>query len=140
MTSKAEHYRVRGPTQSGTTVVTTRCTKGEDKPVVSQRMSRLKLIEASGRSRLICQPSSRTGETPPYGMIGGLRKRRHHLKPGPRLDPTRLPLAEVPQSVIRSPRRRETAAAREAREALVEIGRSCNVSHSTISLLAPLGA
>ena len=24
----------------------------------------------SGRSRLICQPSSRTGENPPYGMIG----------------------------------------------------------------------
>src|SRR5271154_4876919 len=28
----AVHYRVRGPTQSGTTVVTTQCTKGEDKP------------------------------------------------------------------------------------------------------------
>ena len=38
MTSKAVHYRVRGPTQSGTTVVATRCTKGEDKPVVGQRM------------------------------------------------------------------------------------------------------
>ena len=38
MTSKAEHYRVRGPTQSGTTVVATRCTKGEDKPFVGQRM------------------------------------------------------------------------------------------------------
>jgi hypothetical protein len=37
MTSKAEHYRVRGPTQSGTTVVATRCTKGEDKPFVGQR-------------------------------------------------------------------------------------------------------
>ena len=31
-------------------------------------------------------------ENPPYGMIGGSRKRRHHSKPGPRLDPTRLPL------------------------------------------------
>src|SRR5665811_1733839 len=49
----------------------------------------LKLIDAPGRSRLICQPSSRTGENPPYGMIGGSRKRRHHSKPGPRLDPTR---------------------------------------------------
>ena len=38
MTSKAEHYRVRGPTQSGTTVVATRCTKGEDKPFIGQRM------------------------------------------------------------------------------------------------------
>jgi len=36
--SKAVHYRVCGPTQCGTTVVTTRCTKGEDKPVVGQRM------------------------------------------------------------------------------------------------------
>jgi hypothetical protein len=32
------HYRVLDPAQYGTTVVTTRCTKGEDKPVVSQRM------------------------------------------------------------------------------------------------------
>jgi hypothetical protein len=38
MTSEAVHYRVRGPTQSETTVVPTRCTKGEDKPVVGQRM------------------------------------------------------------------------------------------------------
>jgi hypothetical protein len=26
---------------------------------------------ALGRRCLICQPSSRTGENPPYGMIGG---------------------------------------------------------------------
>jgi len=37
---KAVHYRVDGPTQSGTTVVARRCTKGEDKPVVGQRMLR----------------------------------------------------------------------------------------------------
>jgi hypothetical protein len=30
-----------------------------------------------------------TGENSPYGMIGGSRKRRHHPKPDPRLDPTR---------------------------------------------------
>src|SRR6202166_5138648 len=36
--------------------------------------SRLKLIDASGRSRLICQPSSRTGENPPYGMIGRIEE------------------------------------------------------------------
>jgi hypothetical protein len=34
MTSKAVRNRVHGPTQCGTTVVTTRCTKGERKPVV----------------------------------------------------------------------------------------------------------
>ena len=34
--------------------------------------SRLKLGYLLERRRLICQPSSRTGENPPYGMIGGL--------------------------------------------------------------------
>jgi hypothetical protein len=33
--------------------------------------SRLERNIASGRHCLICQPSSRTGENPPYGMIGG---------------------------------------------------------------------
>ena len=36
--------------------------------------SRLKLIDASGRSRLTSQPSSRTGENSPYGMIGGIEE------------------------------------------------------------------
>ena len=36
--------------------------------------SRLKLIDTPGRSRLIRQPSSRTGENPPYGMIGGIEE------------------------------------------------------------------
>src|ERR1700687_2092936 len=34
--------------------------------------SRLKLIAASGRSRLKSQPCSRTGENPQSGMIGGI--------------------------------------------------------------------
>ncbi len=28
-------------------------------------------MDAMGRPCLICQPSSRAGENPPYGMIGG---------------------------------------------------------------------
>jgi hypothetical protein len=32
MTSKVVHNRVHGPTQCGTTAVTTRCTKGDRKP------------------------------------------------------------------------------------------------------------
>ena len=36
--------------------------------------SRLKLAGSLGRPRLICQPSSRTGENPPYGMIGGIEE------------------------------------------------------------------
>jgi hypothetical protein len=35
--------------------------------------SRLKLIDASGRSRLTRQPFSRNGENSPYGMLGGGR-------------------------------------------------------------------
>src|ERR1700688_1750137 len=34
--------------------------------------SRLKLIDASGRSRVIRQPFSRNGENSPYGMLGGI--------------------------------------------------------------------
>ena len=36
--------------------------------------SRLKPTSASGRPRLTGQPSSRTGENPPYGMIGGIEE------------------------------------------------------------------
>ncbi len=57
--------------------------------------SRLKPLTHPGRHRLESQPSGRTGENPPYGMIGESRNRRHHSKLGPRLDPTRLPLAVV---------------------------------------------
>ena len=37
--------------------------------------SRLKLTDASGRSRLKCQPFSRTGENPQSGMLGGIEER-----------------------------------------------------------------
>ena len=36
--------------------------------------SRLKLGGVLGRPRLKCQPPSRTGENPPYGMIGGIEE------------------------------------------------------------------
>ena len=35
---------------------------------------RLKLIDVLGRPRLKGQPSSRTGENSPYGMIGGIEE------------------------------------------------------------------
>jgi len=31
-------------------------------------------MDVSGRARLICPPSSRTGENPPYGMIGRIEE------------------------------------------------------------------
>ena len=36
--------------------------------------SRLKLADVLGRPRLKGQPFSRTGENPPYGMIGGIEE------------------------------------------------------------------
>ena len=56
-------------------------------------------MDVSGRSRLICQPSSRTEENSPYGMSGGIVETAASLEArlaprsyptGPRLDPTRL--------------------------------------------------
>ena len=52
--------------------------------------SRLKLIDVPGRSRLIRQPSSRTGENPPYGMIGGIEETSasFEARSAPRSHPT----------------------------------------------------
>src|SRR5262249_13721077 len=79
-----------------------------------------------GGPRWESQPSSRTGENPPYGMIGRSRKRRHHSKPGPRLDPTRLPLPDgshgklhrTTEILSHAARRRGGVAARGARPAV----------------------
>jgi hypothetical protein len=94
--SKAVHCRALGPAQYGITDVGHEVHEGrrQTRRRSAHAGSRLKLIDVLGRSRLISQPSSRTGENPPYGMIGGSWKRRHHSKPGPRQDPTRLRGAE----------------------------------------------
>jgi hypothetical protein len=54
--------------------------------------SRLKHLTMREGSACKASLPAVTGENPRYGMIGGSRKRRHHSKPGPRLDPTQLPL------------------------------------------------
>jgi hypothetical protein len=71
--SKAAHQGVFGPTQSGTTDSDYEVREGRMQTVsqLANAGSRLKPFDASGRHRLTCQPSSRTGENPPYGMIGG---------------------------------------------------------------------
>src|ERR1700720_807002 len=72
----AVHDRVCGPTLRGTTDVTTRCTKGGCKPDIGRRMPGAGLsCRSSGKAPLESQPSSRTGENPPYGMIGGIVER-----------------------------------------------------------------
>jgi hypothetical protein len=52
--------------------------------------SRLKLGNRLGRCRLKCQPSSRTGENPPYGMIGGIEETSasFEVRSAPRSYPT----------------------------------------------------
>src|SRR5215831_7175244 len=60
------------PTLSGSTL------KHEGRRQTDRRSadagSRLKLIDAWGRSRLIRQPFSRNGENSPYGMLGGIEE------------------------------------------------------------------
>src|SRR3954464_15184677 len=71
----AVHRPVSGPAQYGATAPTLRCTKGDGKPAVSRRMPGAGLsLWRPGRPRLIGQPSSRTGENPPYGMRGGIEE------------------------------------------------------------------
>ena len=69
--------------------------------------SRLKLIDVPGRSRLIRQPSSRTGENPPYGMIGGIEETSasFEARSAPRSHPTIAEVAtagERPMSVLQN--------------------------------------
>ena len=72
----AVRNRVRGPTQSGTTDRDHEVHEGRTQTGcrTAHAGSRLKLSDISGRPRLISQPSSRTGENPPYGMIGGIEE------------------------------------------------------------------
>jgi len=65
--------------------------------------SRLKLGGVLGRPRLKCQPSSRTGENPPYGMIGGIEETSasFEARSAPRSYPTK---PHRPRAVRRRPR------------------------------------
>src|SRR2546421_12942079 len=83
--------RALGPTQCGISDVATKCTKGGRKPNICRCMLGAVLSwRCLGRHRLRCQPCSRIGENPPYGMIGGIEETSASSKPDPRLDPTRL--------------------------------------------------
>src|SRR6516164_706965 len=71
--STAVHWRVTDPTLSGIFVDTNAMHEGRKQTNTgpAHAGSRLKLTDALGRRRPKCHPSSRTGENPPYGMIGG---------------------------------------------------------------------
>jgi hypothetical protein len=72
----AVHYRVLDPAQYGIIDVTTRCTKGECKLDGGRRMpgAGLKPLITQEGTAWKSQPSSRTGENSPYGMIGGIEE------------------------------------------------------------------
>src|SRR5258707_12531635 len=83
--------RALGRTQWGFSDVATKCTKGGRKPNICRCMLGAVLSwRCLGRHRLRCQPCSRIGKNPPYGMIGGIEETSASSKPDPRLDPTRL--------------------------------------------------
>jgi hypothetical protein len=65
----AVHYRAHGPAQYGTTDVGHEVHEGrrQTRRTTADAGSRLKLKAELGRSRLISQPSSRTGENPLSG-------------------------------------------------------------------------
>src|SRR6516165_7499796 len=74
--STAVHWRVTDPTLSGIFVDTNAMHEGRKQTNTgpAHAGSRLKLTDALGRRRPKCHPSSRTGENPPYGMIGGIEE------------------------------------------------------------------
>jgi hypothetical protein len=65
----AVHYRAHGPAQYGLTDVGHEVHEGrrQTRRTTAHAGSRLKLKDELGRSRLISQPSSRTGENPLSG-------------------------------------------------------------------------
>ena len=69
----------------------TKCAKGGHKPTISQRMPGAGLSWlVAGRRRPKCQPSSRIGENPPYGMMGRVEETSasFEARTAPRLYPT----------------------------------------------------
>src|SRR6516225_2335926 len=71
--STAVYWRVTDPTLSGIFVDTNAMHEGRRQTNTgpAHAGSRLELSDALGRRRPNCHPSSRPGENPPYGMIGG---------------------------------------------------------------------
>src|ERR1700738_3171191 len=89
-TSMAAHGRAPIPTQCGITAVVSTCAKGRHKPNISRCMPGAGAGRCVGRCCPTCQPSSRIGENPPYGMIGRVEETSasFEARSAPRLYPT----------------------------------------------------
>src|SRR6516164_2858142 len=90
-TSMAAHGRASHPTQCGITEVASMCARGRHKPNISRCMPGAGLSRpCAGRCCPTCQPSSRIGENPPYGMIGRVEETSasFEARSAPRLYPS----------------------------------------------------
>jgi hypothetical protein len=90
-TSKAAHERASLPTQCGITEIVSTCAKGRYKPNIRWCMPGAGLSRRMrGKVLPYCQPSSRIGENPPYGMIGRVEETSasFEARTAPRLYPT----------------------------------------------------
>src|SRR4029453_19670118 len=99
--SKGAHDPVLSPTQCGITEVTTTCAKGGHKPHISRCMPGAGLSQPMrGKVLPYCQPSSRIGENPPYGMIGRVEETSasFEARSAPRLYPTERDVEQEPRS------------------------------------------
>src|SRR5208283_3514290 len=100
-TSMAVHWRATVPIQSGIIV----CHAMHEGWTQTEREaahagSRLQPTTLSGRPHLTGQPSSRTGENPPYGMIGGIEETSasFEARSAPRSYPTEEARGEIPRA------------------------------------------
>ena len=109
----------------------TKCAKGGHKPHISKCMPGAGLSWLiAGRRRSTCQPSSRIGENPPYGMIGRVEETSasFEARSAPRLYPTaggrtmRIPTATTARVHHAARRRGGRVAARGARAAAGDAG------------------
>src|SRR6516162_4211951 len=90
-TSMAAHGRASHPTQCGITEVASMCARGRHKPNISRCMPGAGLSRpCAGRCCPTCQPSTRIGDSPPYGMIGRVEETSasFEARSAPRLYPT----------------------------------------------------
>src|SRR6266849_1516588 len=70
----AVHDRIRAPALYGICVGSRGVRRMQTSKHAANVGSRLKLAWKPGRRHLKSQPSSRIGENPPYGMIGGIEE------------------------------------------------------------------
>ena len=106
-TSMAAHGRASHPTQCGITEVASMCARGRHKPNISRCMPGAGLSRpCAGRCCPTCQPSSRIGENPPYGMIGRVEETSasFEARSAPRLYPTERLGAKFPGPTRQFPR------------------------------------